>query len=109
MTAFYTTKGVGHGTGLGMSISNKIIQGHAGELQLLDSVELGGACVRMILPSVQMNASQEKSGYTVDGSGETADESATDYLMRFNFGWRAHVDQEAASQKPKSDRVPGGR
>ena len=70
-------QGSGHGTGLGMSISNKIIQGHAGELQLLDSVELGGACVRMILPSVQMNASQEKSGYTVDGSGETADESAT--------------------------------
>ena len=53
LEAFYTTKEVGKGTGLGMSISKKIIQTHGGTLEILDSVELGGACVRVVLPRVQ--------------------------------------------------------
>ncbi|MCK5334544.1 MAG: HAMP domain-containing histidine kinase [Gammaproteobacteria bacterium] len=39
--AFYTTKDVGKGTGLGMSISHKIIEAHAGEIRLASKPGVG--------------------------------------------------------------------
>jgi len=39
--AFYTTKDVGEGTGLGMSISHKIIGDHQGEIKLISKLNVG--------------------------------------------------------------------
>lgn len=39
--AFYTTKDVGKGTGLGMSISHKIIEDHQGEIRLISEPGVG--------------------------------------------------------------------
>ena len=39
--AFYTTKEVGKGTGLGMSISHKIIEDHQGEIKLISKLGVG--------------------------------------------------------------------
>jgi signal transduction histidine kinase len=47
-TPFYTTKD--HGTGLGLAIVHSIVSLHGGTLAVDDSA-LGGACVRMIIPS----------------------------------------------------------
>lgn len=46
---FYTTKPVGHGTGLGLSLCNTIILAHGGELQI-ESEENKGTTVRVYLP-----------------------------------------------------------
>ena len=46
---FFTTKGVGEGTGLGMSISYKIIETHGGKINI--ESELGkGTKFTIILP-----------------------------------------------------------
>ncbi len=46
---FYTTKPVGSGTGLGLSVSYNIIKAHQGEIQVTS--ELGqGSCFKIILP-----------------------------------------------------------
>jgi signal transduction histidine kinase len=47
-TPFYTTKD--HGTGLGLAIVHSIVSLHGGTLAVDDSA-LGGACVRMLIPS----------------------------------------------------------
>lgn len=46
---FYTTKLVGEGTGLGLSVSLGIAQAHGGALRLVPSSR--GACFRLMLPS----------------------------------------------------------
>ena len=46
---FYTTKGVGEGTGLGMSISYKIIESHGGKI-IVDSEVGKGTKFTIILP-----------------------------------------------------------
>ncbi len=50
LKAFFTTKPPGKGTGLGLAISGKIITNHQGDLSILDSKNLGGACFRIWLP-----------------------------------------------------------
>jgi len=44
---FFTTKGVGKGTGLGMPIVLRILDNHGMKLEILDAPELGGARFRM--------------------------------------------------------------
>ena len=55
--AFFTTKAVGKGTGLGMSICQRIIDAHGGTLVVGDSVEFGGASMIVWLP---LNPEQER-------------------------------------------------
>lgn len=54
---FYTTKPVGEGTGLGMSISYKVIQNHNGTIEIKS--EMGkGTCFKITLP-IKMEQSKE--------------------------------------------------
>ena len=46
---FFTTKEVGHGTGLGLSVSQSIVEGFGGTLRLVDSP--AGACFEIELPT----------------------------------------------------------
>ena len=48
-TAFFTTKPVGRGTGLGLSLSREYVQAFGGTLELAPS-SLGGACFVVMLP-----------------------------------------------------------
>lgn len=47
---FYTTKSVGVGTGLGMSIVSKIVNNHQGKVTIENCRELGGAAILIVLP-----------------------------------------------------------
>ena len=47
---FYTTKSVGVGTGLGMSIVSKIVSNHHGKVSVENCRELGGAAILIELP-----------------------------------------------------------
>ena len=52
---FYTTKGVGQGTGLGLAVSYGIIQEHAGRISV-DSEPGHGTTFRITLPSARVRA-----------------------------------------------------
>lgn len=51
---FYSTKNVGEGSGLGLSVVHGIIKDHNGEIYVTDSV-LGGACFTIQLPDENQN------------------------------------------------------
>jgi signal transduction histidine kinase len=55
---FYTTKAIGQGTGLGLSVSHGIIQHHAGALEVQSTLGVG-TCFKVILPIVQVQACPE--------------------------------------------------
>jgi len=47
---FYTTKQVGQGTGLGLSVVHAVAEEHGGRVEVDDS-RMGGACFRLMLPA----------------------------------------------------------
>jgi signal transduction histidine kinase len=47
---FFSTKERGKATGLGLSVTNRIVLSHGGVLQIGRSAELGGAAIRIFLP-----------------------------------------------------------
>jgi two-component system NtrC family sensor kinase len=86
---FYTTKGEGLGTGLGLSVSRGIARGHGGEL-VAEAAPGGGACFRLTLPLLGPGAPAAASSATA-APAETAatarilvvdDESEIADLMR---------------------------
>lgn len=65
---FFTSKPQGVGTGIGLTLSLAIVEGHGGSIRLLDPPE-GGACFAIDLPAV--------------GDGQTAEERQHDPGKRF--------------------------
>jgi len=58
---FYTTKGVGQGTGLGLAVSYGIVQEHAGRITV-DSTPGRGTTFRIILPTARVRARLQAVG-----------------------------------------------
>jgi signal transduction histidine kinase len=58
---FYTTKGVGQGTGLGLAVSYGILQEHAGRITV-DSTPGHGTTFRIILPTTRVRARLQAVG-----------------------------------------------
>ena len=58
---FYTTKGVGQGTGLGLAVSYGIIQEHAGRISV-DSIPGQGTTFRITLPTARVRARLQAVG-----------------------------------------------
>ncbi|HSE17158.1 MAG TPA: ATP-binding protein [Pyrinomonadaceae bacterium] len=58
---FYTTKGVGQGTGLGLAVSYGIVQEHAGRITV-DSTPGHGTTFRITLPSARVRARLQAVG-----------------------------------------------
>jgi two-component system, NtrC family, sensor kinase len=58
---FYTTKGVGQGTGLGLAVSYGIIQEHAGRISV-ESTPGQGTTFRITLPTVRVRARLQAVG-----------------------------------------------
>lgn len=57
---FFTTKSIGDGTGLGLSLSQKIIEGHKGSLTLVKT-DQNGTTLRIELPSMEiLNFTQDQ-------------------------------------------------
>jgi len=52
---FFSTKERGKATGLGLSVTNRIVVSHGGVLQIGNSAELGGAAIRVFLPMLSGN------------------------------------------------------
>jgi signal transduction histidine kinase len=49
---FFSTKERGKATGLGLSVTERIVASHEGVLEIGSSEELGGAAIRIYLPLV---------------------------------------------------------
>lgn len=62
---FFSTKGVGQGTGLGMSISYGIIQSHGGDIQVKSQVGIGTEFIVVIPVDAQIDESSK--GHFADG------------------------------------------
>jgi len=59
---FFSTKGSGHGTGLGFSISYRIVQNHGGRIEVESEVGRGSR-FRIILSTPERSAVKERNGY----------------------------------------------
>lgn len=59
---FFTTKAPGAGTGLGLAIARKLAQNHGGDVTLIPSTSLGGACFRVRLQILERPSCVEKFG-----------------------------------------------
>src|SRR5262249_30165918 len=55
---FFTTRDVGHGMGLGLSVSKTIVESHGGAIEV-DSIENAGTTVRVHLPVYRAAACAE--------------------------------------------------
>jgi signal transduction histidine kinase len=53
---FFSTKERGKSTGLGLSVTNRIVLSHGGLMQIGQSEELGGAAIRVFLPLIAQSA-----------------------------------------------------
>jgi signal transduction histidine kinase len=58
---FYTTKGVGRGTGLGLAVSYGIVQEHSGQISV-DSTPGSGTTFRITLPTANSRARLQAVG-----------------------------------------------
>jgi signal transduction histidine kinase len=61
---FYTTRPVGQGTGLGLSMCYGIMQEHGGKISCYNRDE-GGACFVVELPAVQAKAEAKAQAHAV--------------------------------------------
>ena len=58
---FYTTKGVGNGTGLGLAVAYSLVKRHGGRIEV-DNPETGGAAFTVRLPAGETAAPAAKEG-----------------------------------------------
>ncbi len=58
---FYSTKPVGEGTGLGLTVVQAIAAAHGGRVEILDT-EGGGATFRIVLPAIEISRRPEVQG-----------------------------------------------
>lgn len=52
---FFTTKDRGKATGLGLAMTRRIVSLHNGGLEIGASEDLGGACIRILLPAIRQS------------------------------------------------------
>lgn len=67
---FFTTKDVGSGTGLGLAVSNRIVEEHGGMIKA-GNMEAGGACFDVYLP-VEAGAASREALAVTGNAGVTA-------------------------------------
>ncbi len=117
---FYTTKGVGEGTGLGLATSAAIVQGHGGVIQVYS--EPGqGTRFRLHLPANSSSSAVENEGASADelaelprGSGQLVlivdDEVAIRMITRQtleSFGYTTAVASNGAEAIEYCELAPG--
>lgn len=70
---FYTTKRSGQGTGLGLSLSYKIITEHGGRIRALNNANAQGACFEVSLPLSEPKLSTQKHpDFSMNRNGQSS-------------------------------------